>query len=138
MKRMLLLVGIGVGLAASTFAAVALGGRAEPVALDTLGVVAREGECVQFAHINYIRGATTGSSNAVEAVAKLGGTDFSPDLDSAVMNATGLVQNVLADGEVVLEQLENGLKVAAYLAVDLGNDNWVVTEYEYSGPCSLH
>jgi hypothetical protein len=115
----------------------ASGGTSQPVALDDLGVVAREGECVQFAHINYIRGATTGSPTPIEAVAALG-TDFSPGLDGAVTSTSGLVENVLSGEVVVFEQIEDGRKVAAFVAIDVGNDQWVVNEYEFSGPCSMH
>jgi hypothetical protein len=105
-------VGIAVGLAASTLAATSFGGQLEPSAADTLGVVAREGECVQFGYISYIRGAANDTADPLSAVAKLGALDVGPGIDTAVADAPHLVGNPLTDGTIVLEQVEDGAKVA--------------------------
>lgn len=137
MKRALVLVGIAIGLLPTTLVVV-FTGRSEPVVGNILQVEAREAECVQFAHMTFVRGETTDANNPVAAVAELGGMEIGPGLDAAVTSASGLVQTVLGEGDVVLEQIENGRTVAAYHAIDLGANQWAVTEYEYSGPCSLH
>jgi hypothetical protein len=72
------------------------------------------------------------------AVATLGGADIGPGLSDAVARSRDLREVVTGDGAVLLEQVEAGRRVAAYQVTDLsGNGDWVVSSYEYSGPCTL-
>lgn len=136
MKRFSLAVGMFIGLLAGLIV-VAPGGASQPVSSNALEVVAREGECVQFAHVSYIRGMTVGSVDPVTAVVRLGTLELSPGIDAPVSAAAMLRPRPGADGEVILELEEDGSIVAAFRAVDLGSNQWVVPEYEYSGPCTM-
>jgi hypothetical protein len=140
-KRVLLAVGLLVGLVVPTFALAA--GSAEPnpydLRADSLNVVARDNECVQFAHLNYVRG-DEGHATPKEAIAAIGSADIGAGLSKAVEALPELRVASSGEGFTLLEEVEDGKRVAAYQVLDLGGkgEDWVVSAYEHSGPCTIH